>query len=50
MTVNKAYFCPHCHRRIGIPDWLKSDKIKVEGGIIVNCGYCKKGQVKINGS
>jgi len=50
LLLNKVYFCPSCHRRIEIPGWLKSTNIKVGGGFIINCGYCKNGQVKINGS
>ena len=44
-SVNDSvYFCPICHRKIGFPF---KGKINIKGCINLNCGYCKKGQVKI---
>jgi uncharacterized CHY-type Zn-finger protein len=47
---NGVYFCPHCHRRIETPKWLKTAKLKVTGKIVLTCGNCKRGKVTINGN
>jgi len=40
-------FCPNCHKIIEPPAFLKSDKVNILGTIILKCGNCKTGQVKI---
>jgi uncharacterized CHY-type Zn-finger protein len=50
MKIDRPYFCNRCHRRIEIPEWLKNANFKVSGAVVINCGNCKKGKVKINGS
>jgi hypothetical protein len=42
-----ALFCPRCHKRIEPPAFLKGDKVNILGTIILTCGNCKIGQVKI---
>lgn len=38
-------FCPRCHRRIEVPEFLKTAKIKIKGGMNIKCGYCNQGVV-----
>ena len=43
----KTYFCPNCHRRIGLPEFLKNGNMKMAGKVIVNCGNCPTGKIVI---
>jgi len=45
--INQRMFCPNCHRQIVPPEFLKGGNVKAQGGIKLNCGYCKNGMVKI---
>jgi len=47
--AKKIVFCPICHRRIDLPEFIKKSNIKSDR-INVTCGNCKKGKVKINGN
>lgn len=42
----KPLFCPNCHRKIEIPKMLLNSNIKAEKGVKLQCGNCKKGNVK----
>jgi len=46
-VLKKIYFCPRCHVRIKVPDFV--GKCNVKGNINIVCGNCKKGVIKING-
>lgn len=42
-----SYFCPRCHKKIVLPQFLKSQNLKAEKGVDIQCGDCKKGKVHI---
>lgn len=41
------WFCPRCHRRVGLPKGM--EKANIKGNLNISCGYCKKGKVIIKG-
>lgn len=49
--MDRPYWCPVCHRRVEIPDLLRTGNIKLgEGGKVeVACGNCGKGKVTVEG-
>lgn len=37
----KPIFCPSCHRKVQIPEFLLKGNVKTEKGIKLQCGFCK---------
>lgn len=47
----KPKFCPNCHRQIVLPKWLtQQNKANIQGTIVINCGNCPSGKIKIKGN
>ncbi len=42
----KHHFCPNCHKQIIPPEWIS--KVNAKEGIIIACGNCKNGRIKIS--
>lgn len=46
MELNTFQFCPRCHVRVPLPDFMKNSNI--QGKIQIGCSNCKKGKIVIN--